>query len=671
MKNYYKSCKVIRDSVMDNYLRGRRKLKDGTYKALGNQVNKYNKKFLEDINDINFNFYKLVRANTVAQVLIKAYHDDASENKILRNLTRAQSETIRFNRQFKRALSTYEIKYDTILKAIQNDIKSQYDRVNRNLDTLIMLLGDLGFNSLLDAIKKETSMNFVEYLNYLEENSNIEKPDLITDEDKQAYYEALTDYEFQGIHSLIQKHKIKIDTSLSESIKRSRKKKDNIKEEIQINKQIEKDAKVIDKVNNKFTLNCCRLQNDIMANWWDKTSLLNEENASKLYSKLSKQGIGYYISIIRLHKGVLSSVEYFSEKGVTDNVVNIKFFNSVQEAQQFKESHKINNKHKDEKHYTSIQKIVVQNRSSAAIIDAKILEARKKYEKEEKERLEMLQKLCSKHEENLRLAKELRKQRKLQAEIDIANYAKDHPEEARALEEEEYRKEELVGKLNYKYNLGKFKKYLENITDLNQIATAIMRTDEGAVILQLTCIDDSYLYEDIQVVDNDESEYDFLEGKRYYVLANGENDILRITYKTPLEILMDNGYYYGIRKSLPKDIDKYFNVRKVNIQLPLGLSQYSKIRKIYRDVEQKVRDLVIEQLRPKELFEHLAIIVKVDTEGKILGYYTETGEYTLNIAEAKVQTRYEAMENREALLNAEGILGYNTKLLLVIHFYTY
>lgn len=578
MKNYYKSCKVYKDTVLDNYIKGRRKLKNETYEALGNKINKYNKNFLEEINSINFSFYKLVRASTVAIHLIQEYYTDKSEVNIIRNLIRAQSDTIRFNRLFKKALSTYEIKYDTVLKAIQNDIKSQYSRVNRNSMTLISLLNDLGFKDMLNVIEKEISMTFVEYINNLEETSSIEKPNLITDEDKQAYYDSLTSYELEQLHSLMDKHKVKVDTTLSESIKRSRKKRDDIKEEIQIGKQVDKDIKILDKINNKFTLNSSNLQHDMLADWWDKLYLLTKEEAATLHNRVDKFGVFYYISIIRLHDGKLSTIEYIGNNGITDNIVDIMLFKSLKEATEFKNTYIINNKYENEKQYTSIQKIVVQCRSSKAIIDTKIVEARKKYEKEKLERLERIRESCETYRRIQKAESENQKLKKMQAEIDIERYSQTHLEEALALEEESYMKKELASKLNRKYNMGTLRKRLEKTTDLNTIADIIMkRYYEGLGILQLTCIDDSYILDNIQVVDNDESDYDFLESKRYYVLNVGNNGKLYITYKTPLDIILGNSEISYIKERLPKNILNYFTIKEVKVTLPVRIEPYDAI----------------------------------------------------------------------------------------------
>ena len=245
----YKSCDILKNPIIEEYIKGRRRLSKTKVELLDNSITKYNKEFLSNINELNGEFYKLIRADMIAIELINRYCTNAKEIDNIRNLIRAQSGTISFNGMLKKALKSYSIKHSDIHKAIKDDIDKEYDRVKRNQQTLYVIFDELGISILLHKMKEVTGMDFVEYISYVEETYEIEKPifDKFDEEarkQKAEYYSKLTEYTMELIQFFVSENNIDIKENISEALRLRREAYKKDKE----NKQKEKEDNKKDKI---------------------------------------------------------------------------------------------------------------------------------------------------------------------------------------------------------------------------------------------------------------------------------------------------------------------------------------------------------------------------------------------------------------------------------------
>lgn len=383
---YYKSCDILKNPIIEEYINGKRRISKTKVELLDNNLTKYNKEFLSNVKELNEEFYKLIRANIIAIELINKYCINAKETGNIHNLIRAQSETIKFNSILKKALKSYSIKHSDIHKIIKDDIDKEYDRVKRNQQTLYVIFDELGISILLHKIKEVTGMDFVEYISYIEETYEVEKPifDKFDEEarkQKTEYYSKLTEYTMEIMQLFVSENNIDIKENISEALRLHREAYKKDKE----NKQKEKEDSKRDKILQRINRNAAYIQMDITASYYESLKILKRAEASDLYKNVESLGKAYYIAFTKITKTEKSErihIRYSKDDIFVESPSEMDLFRTEKEAIDVK--NKLEERYIDESMIYTIHQLLV-NKPNDTYSDEKIAKKRQEAEAERKE----------------------------------------------------------------------------------------------------------------------------------------------------------------------------------------------------------------------------------------------------------------------------------------------
>lgn len=361
-RTFYKGCDAYpsnKNTTVRNYIKGEyfdRKL--GRKVPIQEGANKYNKQFILQLNDINLQFFGLLRADSVMLKLMEMHEQSTyGDRNILYGLMSAQGGTIRYNRILKSALKKYEIRKQEIYDEIKKELNMQEDRITRNKGSINNLMNDFGLDCLREFIEKSTGRNIVDDILQFTIDNNKDtdfRSSAENEEDKKkeidAYYNALdneyinyllTNAETEGINLFEQiSDDLKHHHELVQQRNTERKQREAEK------KQSDKKDKAISAMNSdNIKLNAAINDNNaiIKAEEWygehtKHTYLegrISIQKAIQLRNLLDELGgIGYYISLSKQ-----TAVKYITSAGrITDSILASVWFTDLEDCEQWIES---------------------------------------------------------------------------------------------------------------------------------------------------------------------------------------------------------------------------------------------------------------------------------------------------------------------------------------------
>ena len=348
--NFYSGCNIMKDYVLDNYVKGLyydRKL--GRKIPIPEGTNKYNKQFILQLNDLNMQFLGLLRADSVLVKLLKMHeHTYYGDLNVLYNLMRAQGGTIRYNKLLKSALKKYAIQKQVIYDAIKRDLSTQEDRVVRNKKLINDIMSDFGLDCLKEFIQETTGRDIVDdILQFaLDNDKDIDfKGQTDTDEETQkqeiqSYYDSLDNEYIDYLLSNAKNNGVELFKTISDSLEQHHNRQEQKTLE---RKQKEKEYKQQVKQNRALTAinsDNCKLNIAINAN--DKLSeyardgknyklenRINMKDAIALQKLINNLGgIGYYIAICKESK--IYYVKGTEE--LTASILRARWFSELEQA---------------------------------------------------------------------------------------------------------------------------------------------------------------------------------------------------------------------------------------------------------------------------------------------------------------------------------------------------
>ena len=351
--NFYSGCSIMKDYTLDNYVKGLyydKKL--GRKTPIPEGINKYNKQFILQLNDLNMQFFGLLRANSILVKLLQMHeHSSYGDLHILYNLMRAQGGTIRYNKLLKSSLKKYAIQKQAIYDSIKKDLSTQEDRVVRNKKLINDIMSDFGLDCLKEFIQETTGRDIVDdILQFaLDNDKDINfKGQTDTDEETQkkeiqSYYDSLDNEYINYLLSNARNNGVELFTQISDSLlqnhnlreQRSIERKQRQKE----SKQQEKQNKAISAISNdNCKLNIAINDNSKLSDYAhdgvsykleDRIGIRDTIELQKLINSLG--GIGYYIAICKVSK-----VYYLNETGKsTVSILRAKWFSELEQANTF------------------------------------------------------------------------------------------------------------------------------------------------------------------------------------------------------------------------------------------------------------------------------------------------------------------------------------------------
>lgn len=357
MTTFYKGAKgnSLKDKVLQNYIDGIYINKYNQTEKLTADINKYNKKFIKEINNINTDFYMLTIAERIAIELFKlnSNHKYSELNNLYR-LISAQINTIKYNKVLRTALYTYGITKQSIFNQLELSINMQKGRLDRNKQLLLSLLDDYGLTNIIKLIEEDNNTTFLEHVRlyvvllYKESNNH-------TDYIDKEYYDELVNSYIQYVKDLASKQNINIDNNISESLLKHREilkdRIDKANKELRESKEKEKAAKQLNLIEEDNTL----LNNDINSNWDEGTYKLHYRLLNNLREECRNLGgKAFYCAIA---KG--SQVYYIKENSeLTASFTKAKKFNNNVDAKDLIER-AINRDEKLKNYNISIQYITL------------------------------------------------------------------------------------------------------------------------------------------------------------------------------------------------------------------------------------------------------------------------------------------------------------------------
>lgn len=322
--NFYSGCNIMKDYTLDNYVKGLyydRKL--GRKIPIPEGVNKYNKQFILQLNDLNIQFFGLLRADSVLVKLLKMHeHTYYGDLNVLYNLMRAQGGTIRYNKLLKSALKKYAIQKQVIYDAIKRDLLTQEDRVVRNKKLINDIMSDFGLDCLKEFIQETTGRDIVDdILQFaLDNDKDIDfKGQTDTDEETQkkeiqSYYDSLDNEYINYLLSNARNNGVELFKTISDSLEqhhnRQEQKTLERKQKEKEYKQQVKQNKALTAINNdNCKLNITINDNNKLSDYARDVVNYKLENRISMKDAIALQklinnlgGIGYYIAICKENK---------------------------------------------------------------------------------------------------------------------------------------------------------------------------------------------------------------------------------------------------------------------------------------------------------------------------------------------------------------------------------
>lgn len=319
--NFYSGCNIMKDYVLDNYVKGLyydRKL--GRKIPIPEGTNKYNKQFILQLNDLNMQFFGLLRADSVLVKLLKMHeHTYYGDLNVLYNLMRAQGGTIRYNKLLKSALKKYAIQKQVIYDAIKRDLSTQEDRVVRNKKLINDIMSDFGLDCLKEFIQETTGRDIVDdILQFaLDNDKDIDfKGQTDTDEETQkqeiqSYYDSLDNEYIDYLLSNAKNNGVELFKTISDSLEqhhsRQEQKAFERKQREKEYKQQVKQNKALTAINNdNCKLNIAINANDKLSEYARDGKNYKLENRIDMRDAIALQklinnlgGIGYYIALCK------------------------------------------------------------------------------------------------------------------------------------------------------------------------------------------------------------------------------------------------------------------------------------------------------------------------------------------------------------------------------------
>ncbi len=348
--NFYSGCKIVKDFTLDNYIKGvyyDKKL--GRKISIPEGVNKYNKQFILQLNDLNIRFFGLLRADSVLVKLLKMHeHTSYGDLNVLYNLMRAQGGTIGYNKMLKSALKKYAIQKQEIYDSIKRDLTTQEDRVIRNKKLINDIMSDFGLNCLKEFIQETTGKDIVDdILQFaLDNDKDMDfkgQTDINEETQKQeikSYYDNLDNEYIDYLLSNAKNNGVELFKTISDSLEQHH---DRQEQRAIERKQREKEYKQQVKQNKALTAindDNCKLNIAINAN--EKLSDYARDGVSyKLENRISMKdaialqklinnlgGIGYYIAICKESK-----IYYVKEtEALTASILRARWFSELEQA---------------------------------------------------------------------------------------------------------------------------------------------------------------------------------------------------------------------------------------------------------------------------------------------------------------------------------------------------
>lgn len=348
--NFYSGCNIMKDFTLDNYIKG-------VYydKKLGRKIpipegaNKYNKQFILQLNDLNIQFFGLLRADSILVKLLKMHeHTSYGDLNILYNLMRAQGGTIRYNKLLKSALKKYAIQKQEIYNTIKKNLTTQEDRVIRNKKLINDIMSDFGLECLKEFIQETTGKDIVDdILQFaLDNDKDIDfkgRTDVDEETQKkevQSYYDSLDNEYIDYLLSNAKNNGVELFKTISDSLEQHH---DRQEQRAFERKQREKEYKQQVKQNKALTAinnDNCKLNIAINAN--EKLSDYARDGINyKLENRIGMRdaialqklinnlgGIDYYIAVCKESK-----IYYIKEtEELTASILRARWFNELEKA---------------------------------------------------------------------------------------------------------------------------------------------------------------------------------------------------------------------------------------------------------------------------------------------------------------------------------------------------
>lgn len=373
--NFYSGCNIMKDYVLDNYVKGLyydRKL--GRKIPIPEGTNKYNKQFILQLNDLNMQFFGLLRADSVLVKLLKMHeHTYYGDLNVLYNLMRAQGGTIRYNKLLKSALKKYAIQKQVIYDAIKRDLSTQEDRVVRNKKLINDIMSDFGLDCLKEFIQETTGRDIVDdILQFaLDNDKDIDfKGQTDTDEETQkqeiqSYYDSLDNEYIDYLLSNAKNNGVELFKTISDSLEqhhsRQEQKAFERKQREKEYKQQVKQNKALTAINNdNCKLNIAIKANDKLSEYARDGKNYKLENRINMKDAIALQklinnlgGIGYYIALCKE-----SRVYYTKEIGeLTASILRTNWFSSMEQAKAALKKIESTKKYSENDYCIQIQKL--------------------------------------------------------------------------------------------------------------------------------------------------------------------------------------------------------------------------------------------------------------------------------------------------------------------------
>lgn len=336
--NFYRGCKLLQDKVLQNYINGIYKEKDGTTVHLSSKVNKYNRTLIADLNDLNKTFYAIIVAEHIAIKLMKLNSNvNTGETRNIWNLIKAQSGTIHFNAALKHALKKYAVDKQEVYNSIRKDIKSQQERVLRNKKLLLDLLNDYGLGTLIEIVEKENNMDLIEHIIFYTDTVGINLTVGVDNKDKEKedlinYYDTIENKYIEHLKEIAQKHNLNFDNVISEKLLQHRK---LVESKINASKEREKQYKKDLHYNNAISYmsnDNVILQKDIVSGCYDEKKRLSLKKATDIHSRIvGFGGCIWYVACTK-QKQVFYLTDYYTK---TTDLLKTKFFGSLDSAKKW------------------------------------------------------------------------------------------------------------------------------------------------------------------------------------------------------------------------------------------------------------------------------------------------------------------------------------------------
>lgn len=332
MSTYYKGSDLLKDRVIENYLRGFR-LEKGIKHPISTKINKYNVNMIGCVNELNTSFYKIIIAERVGIRLIEM-NSNHKNNEIgnLWNLIRSQSGTIRYNRVLKHALKNYAIDNQDLYNRLKREITKQQDRVSRNEKLMLGLLNDYGLGKVIGLIESLAGMKLTEHIFFytselgkdLAYGSNHEDT-----EDVKTYYNDIIDGYVEHIKSLCDNHGLSLDNEISEELTYTRELK---AARIAANHEEAKTKKAEKKRDNAYALlaaDASKIHQDINSDYTQKQYRMEYSTAVKLRREIELLGgTVWFISMT-----INSKINYLADNDIiSGGITRAKWFVSEEDA---------------------------------------------------------------------------------------------------------------------------------------------------------------------------------------------------------------------------------------------------------------------------------------------------------------------------------------------------